>query len=196
MARMPRTKGGVMTQSLTLATSRGQEDKGVDMTLEQQQFLTFLLRDELFGINIRPIKEIIEYGQLTVVPMVPEFVRGVINVRGNVVPIIDLALRFGWPTTSVTKRSCIVIVEVESEGERIEIGVVVDAVSEVLDIPLADIEPAPSFGARLRTDFIEGMGKVNDEFIVLLNVGRVLSVDELSCLRRYKNSHSDAAAVG
>ncbi len=139
-------RGGVMTQSLTLATSRGQEDKGVDMTLEQQQFLTFLLRDELFGINIRPIKEIIEYGQLTVVPMVPEFVRGVINVRGNVVPIIDLALRFGWPTTSVTKRSCIVIVEVESEGERIEIGVVVDAVSEVLDIPLADIEPAPSFG--------------------------------------------------
>jgi len=182
MARMPRTKGGVMTQSLTLATSRGQEDKGVDMTLEQQQFLTFLLRDELFGINIRPIKEIIEYGQLTVVPMVPEFVRGVINVRGNVVPIIDLALRFGWPTTSVTKRSCIVIVEVESEGERIEIGVVVDAVSEVLDISLADIEPAPSFGARLRTDFIEGMGKVNDEFIVLLNVGRVLSVDELSSL--------------
>jgi len=182
MARMQRTKGGVMTQSLTLATPRSQEDKGVDTTLEQQQFLTFLLREELFGINIRPIKEIIEYGQLTVVPMVPEFVRGVINVRGNVVPIIDLALRFGWPTTSVTKRSCIVIVEVESEGERIEIGVVVDAVSEVLDIPLADIEPAPSFGARLRTDFIEGMGKVNDEFIVLLNVGRVLSVDELSSL--------------
>jgi purine-binding chemotaxis protein CheW len=114
--------------------------------------------------------------------MVPEFVRGVINVRGNVVPIIDLAVRFGWPTTKVTKRSCIVIVEVESEGERIEIGVVVDAVSEVLDIPLTDIEPAPSFGARLRTDFIEGMGKVNDEFIVLLNVGRVLSVEELSSL--------------
>ncbi|MGR5146218.1 chemotaxis protein CheW [Photobacterium alginatilyticum] len=171
-----------MTQSLTLAESRGQEDKDVDITQEQQQFLTFVLREELFAINIRPIKEIIEYGQLTVVPMVPEFVRGVINVRGNVVPIIDLAVRFGWPTTKVTKRSCIVIVEVESEGERIEIGVVVDAVSEVLDIPLTDIEPAPSFGARLRTDFIEGMGKVNDEFIVLLNVGRVLSVEELSSL--------------
>ncbi|MCG7585626.1 chemotaxis protein CheW [Photobacterium sp. OFAV2-7] len=171
-----------MTQSLTLAESRGQEDKDVDITHEQQQFLTFILREELFAINIRPIKEIIEYGQLTVVPMVPDFVRGVINVRGNVVPIIDLAVRFGWPTTEVTKRSCIVIVEVESEGERIEIGVVVDAVSEVLDIALADIEPAPSFGARLRTDFIEGMGKVNDEFIVLLNVGRVLSVEELSSL--------------
>lgn len=171
-----------MTQSLALAESRGQEDKDVDITHEQQQFLTFVLREELFAINIRPIKEIIEYGQLTVVPMVPDFVRGVINVRGNVVPIIDLAVRFGWPTTEVTKRSCIVIVEVESEGERIEIGVVVDAVSEVLDIALADIEPAPSFGARLRTDFIEGMGKVNDEFIVLLNVGRVLSVEELSSL--------------
>lgn len=170
-----------MTQSVSLATSRTQEVKEIDVA-EQQQFLTFLLREELFAINIHPIKEIIEYGQLTKVPMVPEFVRGVINVRGNVVPIIDLALRFGWPTTPVTKRSCIVIVEVESEGEHLEIGVVVDAVSEVLDILRSDIEPAPSFGARLRTDFIEGMGKVNDEFIVLLNVSRVLSVDELSSL--------------
>ncbi|PSU47524.1 chemotaxis protein CheW [Photobacterium frigidiphilum] len=171
-----------MTQNLNLKKSRTREDKEEVVALEQQQFLTFLLREELFAINIRPIKEIIEYGQLTKVPMVPEFVRGVINVRGNVVPIIDLSMRFGWPTTLVTKRSCIVIVEVESEGESLEIGVLVDAVSEVIDISLTDIEPAPSFGAKLRTDFIQGMGKVNDEFIVLLNVSHVLSVDELSSL--------------
>lgn len=171
-----------MTQNLNLKKSRTREDKEEVVALEQQQFLTFLLREELFAINIRPIKEIIEYGQLTKVPMVPEFVRGVINVRGNVVPIIDLSMRFGWPTTPVTKRSCIVIVEVESEGESLEIGVLVDAVSEVIDVSLTDIEPAPSFGAKLRTDFIQGMGKVNDEFIVLLNVSHVLSVDELSSL--------------
>jgi len=171
-----------MTQSLSLKKSRTREDREEDVALEQQQFLTFSLREELFAINIRPIKEIIEYGQLTKVPMVPEFVRGVINVRGNVVPIIDLSMRFGWPTTPVTKRSCIVIVEVESEGESLEIGVLVDAVSEVIDISLTDIEPAPSFGAKLRTDFIQGMGKVNNEFIVLLNVSHVLSVDELSSL--------------
>lgn len=168
-----------MTQSVSL-TNR--EEREADVALEQQQFLTFLLKEELFAINIHPIKEIIEYGQLTKVPMVPEFVRGVINVRGNVVPIIDLAMRFGWASTPVTKRSCIVIIEVESEGESLEIGVVVDAVSEVLEISLADIEPAPSFGARLRTDFIEGMGKIDGEFIVLLDVSKVLSVDELSSL--------------
>ncbi len=181
-----------MTQNLNLKKSRTREDREEDVALEQQQFLTFLLRKELFAINIRPIKEIIEYGQLTKVPMVPEFVRGVINVRGNVVPIIDLSMRFGWPTTPVTKRSCIVIVEVESEGESLEIGVLVDAVSEVIDISLTDIEPAPSFGARLRTDFIQGMGKVNDEFIVLLNVSHVLSVDELSSLESLQKETTSA----
>jgi len=181
-----------MTQNLNLKKSRTREDREEDVALEQQQFLTFLLRKELFAINIRPIKEIIEYGQLTKVPMVPEFVRGVINVRGNVVPIIDLSMRFGWTTTPVTKRSCIVIVEVESEGESLEIGVLVDAVSEVIDISLTDIEPAPSFGARLRTDFIQGMGKVNDEFIVLLNVSHVLSVDELSSLESLQKETTSA----
>ncbi|MGF1756832.1 chemotaxis protein CheW [Photobacterium sagamiensis] len=181
-----------MTQNLNLKKSRTREDREEDVALEQQQFLTFLLRKELFAINIRPIKEIIEYGQLTKVPMVPEFVRGVINVRGNVVPIIDLSMRFGWPTTPVTKRSCIVIVEVESEGESLEIGVLVDAVSEVIDISLTDIEPAPSFGAKLRTDFIQGMGKVNDEFIVLLNVSHVLSVDELSSLETLQEETTSA----
>jgi purine-binding chemotaxis protein CheW len=185
-------KGCVTTQNLNLKKSRTREDREEDVALEQQQFLTFLLREELFAINIRPIKEIIEYGQLTKVPMVPEFVRGVINVRGNVVPIIDLSMRFGWPTTPVTKRSCIVIVEVESEGESLEIGVLVDAVSEVIDISLTDIEPAPSFGAKLRTDFIQGMGKVNDEFIVLLNVSHVLSVDELSSLESLQKETTPA----
>ncbi|WP_242521446.1 chemotaxis protein CheW [Motiliproteus sp. SC1-56] len=146
------------------------------------QYLTFYLQGEMFGLNILPIKEIIEYGKVTSVPMVPEYVRGVINLRGNVVPVIDLPVRFGWASSPPNKRTCIVIVEVESDQERLDIGIVIDSVSEVLDIEAANIGAAPSFGAKIRTDFIAGMGRVGEDFIVLLNVNKVLSVDELSQL--------------
>src|ERR1700712_3285227 len=122
---------------------------------EAAQYLTFLLAGELFAIGILAIKEIIEYHSLTEVPMMPTCVRGVINLRGAVVPVMDLLARFGPPPSEITKRSCIVIVEVETDGERQDIGVVVDAVNEVLDIASADIEPPPSFGARIRSDFIQ-----------------------------------------
>lgn len=149
-----------------------------------QQFLTFDLQGEMFGINILPIKEIIEYGKITAVPMVPAYVRGVINLRGNVVPVIDLPVRFGWQSSEVNKRTCIVIVEVEHGDEAMDIGVVIDSVSEVLDIEEKDIGASPSFGAKIRTDFIAGMGRVHDDFIVLLNPAKVLSVDELADLQR------------
>jgi purine-binding chemotaxis protein CheW len=109
----------------------------------------------------------------------PACVRGVINLRGTVVPVLDLQARFGATPGAVTKRTCIVIVEVETEGEHHTVGVVVDAVNEVLDISAADIEPAPSFGARIRTDFIEGMGKVKGKFVILLNVNHVLSLSDI-----------------
>ena len=147
-----------------------------------KQYLTFRLQNEMYGIDILPIKEIIEYGKLTSIPLAPTFVRGVINLRGNVVPVVDLPRRFGWNSSPVTKRSCIVIIEINDEQEQLVFGMVIDAISEVLDLPVADIEPAPSFGAKIRTDFIAGMGKVNEEFIVLLNTSMVLSVDELSSL--------------
>ena len=155
-----------------------------ELAAEQQvqQFLTFSLQDEMFGLNILPIKEIIEYGKITAVPMVPGYVRGVINLRGNVVPVIDLPVRFGWESSPVNKRTCIVIVEIDNDGERLDIGVVIDSVSEVLDIPDEDIGAAPSFGAKVRTDFISAMGRVNGEFIILLNANKVLSIDELSQL--------------
>jgi purine-binding chemotaxis protein CheW len=149
---------------------------------EPTQYLTFLLDGEAFAIGILAIKEIIEYGNVTAVPMMPASVRGVINLRGAVVPVMDLSARFGRPSTAVTKRTCIVIVEVQRDGECQDIGVVVDAVNEVLDIPAGDIEPPPSFGARIRSDFIHGMGKVRGRFVILLNADRVLSIEDVGGL--------------
>ena len=146
------------------------------------QYLTFLLGGEMFAVGILNIKEIIEYGAVTEIPMVPPFIRGVINLRGAVVPVIDLASRFGGKRSEISRRTCIVIIEVVENDERQDIGVVVDAVSEVLEIPASEIEPPPSFGARIRADFIKGMGKVNGKFVILLEVDKVLSVDEIASL--------------
>ena len=154
---------------------------------EHGQYLTFLLGGEMFAIGILGIKEIIEYGSLTTVPMMPEFIRGVINLRGAVVPVVDLSARFGRPPTEVTRRSCIVIIEAEAESEKHDIGVVVDSVSEVLEIPGTEIEPAPSFGAKIRSDFIQGMGKVDGKFVIILDANRVLSVDEMAMLSGVMN---------
>ncbi|NOZ10914.1 MAG: chemotaxis protein CheW [Gammaproteobacteria bacterium] len=148
----------------------------------QNLFLTFMVGGETYGIGILAIKEILEYCDVTRVPMMPDFIQGVVNVRGSVVPVIDLSLRLGSEPTGANKRTCIVIIEAESEGEVIDIGVVVDAVNEVLEIPAGEIEATPAFGAKIRTDFIQGMGKVQDKFIILLDVEHVLSVEELSIL--------------
>ncbi|KQV42671.1 chemotaxis protein CheW [Massilia sp. Root335] len=150
------------------------QDTNVDG--QTAQYLTFMLGGESFGIGIMAVKEIIEFAGITEVPMMPDSIRGVINLRGAVVPVMDLAARFGRPQTVAGKRTCIVIVELEADGERQLTGVVVDAVSAVLDIPAADIEPAPSFGTRIRGDFIAGMGKVNGRFVILLNVDSVLAL--------------------
>ena len=146
---------------------------------EQGQYLTFMLGTEVFAIGILAIKEIIEYGNLTEVPMMPDSVRGVINLRGAVAPVMDLSVRFGKPAGAVTKRTCIVIVETEREGQREVIGVVVDAVNAVLEISAEDIEPPPSFGPRIRTEFIQGLGKVNGKFVILLATERVLAIEGL-----------------
>lgn len=164
---------------------------------EPAQYLTFMLAGETFAIGILAIKEIIEYHHLTTVPMMPECVLGVINLRGAVVPVMDLQARFGRPPSAITKRTCIVIVEVQSHGEGgIEsqvVGVLVDAVNEVLDISPAEVEPAPAFGTRIRTDFIEGMGKVRGKFVILLNVDQVLSLEDIGQLT--KATHELAPAV-
>lgn len=148
---------------------------------QQQQYLTFTLAEEMFAIGILSIREILEYGQLTEVPMTPTFIRGVINLRGAVVPVIDLAVRFGRQPREVTKRTCIVIIETDTgAGQTQQMGIVVDAVSEVLEIPPSEIEPPPAFGARIRIDFIKGMGKIAGKFVVILDVNRILSLDEVA----------------
>jgi len=153
---------------------------------ELAQYLTFVLAGEPFAIGILAIKEIIEYRGLATVPMMPACVRGVINLRGAVVPVIDLQARFGRASSEVSKRTCIVIVEVadaaEAPGRRQVVGVVVDAVNEVLEIAAADIEPPPSFGARIRSEFIAGVGKVRGKFVILLDVDRVLTLDDLGAI--------------
>ena len=160
------------------------------------QYLTFALGGEMFAVGILNVKEIIEYGQLTEIPMMPAFIRGVINLRGSVVPVIDLSARFGGKTTEVSRRTCIVIVEVSDGDLRHDIGIMVDAVSEVLDIPGSEIEPPPSFGAKIRADFIFGMGKVNGKFVIILNIDKVLSVEEIAMLTGTAATAADLPANG
>jgi len=146
----------------------------------EHQYLRFLLSGDMYAFNILNVKEILEYGNVTRVPMMPDFIQGVINLRGEVVPVINLARRFQLPASGITKRTCVVIVEVTASDRCQDLGVMVDSVSEVLEFPPRDICPAPQFGACIRTDFIRGMGKLGDDFVILLAEDRVLSVDELA----------------
>ena len=161
-------------------------EQNADVLSAQQdlvmKYLTFLLGDKSYAISILKIKEILEYGSITPIPRMPDFVCGAIYLRGRVVPVVDLLERLGNGKSEVGKRSCIVIVEMKFSNETLSIGVVVDAVSKVVDIKNSDIEAAPSFGGAVETDFIEGMGKLNDEFVVILNIDRVLSLDDLALL--------------
>ncbi len=158
----------------------------------QGQYLTFALAGEMFAIPILNIKEIIEYGQLTSVPMMPSFILGVINLRGSVVPVVDMAARFGRKSAGITRRTCIVIIEIDSDGEKQDVGIMVDSVSEVLEIPRSEIEPPPSFGARIRADFIQGMGKIAGKFVIILDVDKVLSIEEMAQLGQAGDTAKDA----
>lgn len=179
-----------MIQAQTPATPRAPQP-GAGRYVSQ--YLTFVLSDEIFAMGILSIKEIIEYARPTAVPMTPEYVRGVINLRGAVVPVLDLPVRFGKQSSPVTRRTCIVIIEIMAAGARLNIGVVVDTVNAVLDIPADDIEPPPNFGARVHTDFIRGMAKVNGKLVILLEVNRVLAADELLALSEASDTRVAAA---
>jgi purine-binding chemotaxis protein CheW len=144
-----------------------------------QQYLTFVLGGEVFAIGILAIREILEYAIPTQVPMMPPYLAGVINLRGAVVPVVDLAIRFGRPAGTVGKRTCIVIIEVAGGEELQQIGLLVDAVNAVIEVDAAQIEPPPAFGARVRADFIHGMATVDSRFIILLDVRNLLAAGEL-----------------
>ena len=146
------------------------------------QFLTFWLGDEVLGMDIRTVREIIQCGPMATVPLMPSFLRGVINLRGAVVPVIDLNARFGRPAAKVGKKSCIVIFDAIRSGERTELGLLVDAVSEVIKISADQIEPPPDFGMSVRRDFIRGIGKVGKRFVILLEPDRALDTQEMADL--------------
>jgi purine-binding chemotaxis protein CheW len=147
-----------------------------------EQYLTFSLGAELFAIDIRTVREIIQYGAMTTVPLMPEFVRGVINLRGAVVPVIDLHARFGRPPAKIGHKTCIVIFDTVRDGERVELGLQVDAVSEVVEIAAHDIEPPPAFGNAVRRDFIRGMGRSANRFVVILEPDKAFDVEEMARL--------------
>ena len=164
---------------------------------EDNQYLTFRLHGEMYAFGILNVKEILEYGKVTEVPMMPDFIQGVINLRGEVVAVVNLARRFRFEAPAVTKRTCVVIIEVPGEEGHQELGVMVDSVSEVLQIPAEDIRAAPGFGARIRADFIKGMGKVGDDFVIILAEDRVLSVDELAMVEQLRqDTGQNAEAQG
>ncbi|MFO7910722.1 MAG: chemotaxis protein CheW [Desulfotignum sp.] len=151
-------------------------------TLKTGKYLTFTLADEEYGIGILKVKEIIGMMAITSVPRTPDFVKGVINLRGKVIPVIDLRLKFGMPSIDYTDRTCIIVVEIDADDMTIQIGIVVDAVSEVLNIKEEEIENAPSFGTSLNTDYILGMAKIDKGVKILLDIDRVLSAKEIKIL--------------
>ena len=142
------------------------------------QYLSFDVAGTGYGLPILAVKEILQYEEPTRVPGAPASVRGVVNVRGAVVPVLDLAVKFGKPATAPTKRTCILVVEAQAGAERLTLGVLSDAVSEVLDLRQDDIEPPPAFGTGVRLDYLTGMGKVGKEFVLLLDVDRVITASE------------------
>lgn len=146
------------------------------------QYLTFLLGEEVFAMDIHTVREIIQVGPMTTVPLMPGFVRGVINLRGAVVPVIDLQARFGRARAQIGPKSCIVIFDSQREGERVELGLLVDAVSEVIDIAAEAIEPPPNFGTSVRRDFIRGMGKLAHRFVIILEPDRAFNVEDMASL--------------
>ncbi len=146
---------------------------------EQGQYLTFYLGGEEYAIGILGVKEILEYPTVTTVPQTPPWIRGVINLRGAVVPVVDLSVKFGLPPRPVTKRTCVVIVETTLDATRAVMGIQVDAVSQVMDLAPEAIQPAPAFGTQVRVDFLRGMATVGKKFVLLLDADRVLSAADL-----------------
>jgi purine-binding chemotaxis protein CheW len=150
---------------------------------ETRQYLTFKLGDGVFATDVAKVREVLDLTTITKIPRTPDFMRGVINLRGNVVPVVDLRLCFEMTKTEKTVNTCIVVVEILMEGESTVIGALADSVEEVIDLEPEQIEPAPRIGAQIRTDFIKGMGKRDSQFIMILDMDRVFSADELSVVR-------------
>ncbi len=149
---------------------------------ETRQYLTFKLGDEIFALDVAQVREILDYTTITKVPQTPEYMRGVINLRGSVVPVVDMRLKFGMSRTERTVNTCIQVVEVTLDNERTVLGALVDSVQEVFELEPDQVEPAPRIGTRLRTDFIKGMGKRDNQFLMILDIDKVFTVEDLAMI--------------
>ncbi len=152
----------------------------VTETTEATQYLSFNLEDEVFALDISKVREVLDFTTVTKVPKTPDYMRGIINLRGSVVPVIDMRLKFGMTETEKTVNTCIIIVETTLDGEKISIGALADSVQEVFDLDADQVEPPPKIGTRLNIDFIKGMGKRDGEFVIILNIDEVFSAEEIA----------------
>ena len=163
---------------------------------ETKQYLTFKLSDEVFVVDVAQVREILDYVKITKVPQTPDFMCGVINLRGSVVPVVDMNLKFGMDKTERTVNTCIVVVEVKLGDETAVLGALVDSVQEVFEIEPQNIEPAPRIGTKLNTEFIKGMGKREEKFIIILDIDKVFSSEELEIVQSAGSfTSSDLASV-
>lgn len=160
----------------------------VNSITETVQYLTFKLDEEIFALDVAKVREILEYNSVTKVPQTPDFMRGVINLRGSVVPVIDMRLKFGMSATQQTVNTCIIVVEVAMDGETSVLGALADSVQEVIEMEPDQIEPAPHIGTRLNTEFIKGMGKHEGNFIMILDIDKVFSEGEIAAVVRGSGS--------
>lgn len=147
------------------------------------QYLTFRLQEETYAVDVANIREILDFTAVTKVPKTPDYLRGVFNLRGSVVPVVDLKHKFGLSFTDKTVNTCIIVMELIIDGEPVVLGALADAVQEVLDLESAHIEPAPRIGTRLNTEFIRGIGKHNESFLIILDISKIFSFDEVTTLR-------------
>ncbi|HOP50779.1 MAG TPA: chemotaxis protein CheW [Ignavibacteriales bacterium] len=158
---------------------------------ETRQYLTFELDKEIFAIDVSQVKEVLDYTKITKIPRTPDFMLGVINLRGSVVPVIDIRKKFGMNISEVTINTCIIVLEINYENELLTIGALADSVKEVFELEPKDIEPAPKIGTKMNIEFIKGMGKKNDEFVIILDINKIFSQTELDFISNQKNDNEN-----
>ena len=163
--------------------------------IDTRQYLTFKLNEEVFAVDVAQVREILDYIKITKIPQTPEFMRGVINLRGSVVPVVDMNMKFGMNGTEKTVNTCIVVMEVTVEENTLVIGALVDSVQEVFEIESENIEPAPKIGTKLKTEFIKGMGKREENFIIILDIDKVFSGEELEQVQNAGNKINEQLPV-
>ena len=155
---------------------------------ENNQYLTFNLDGEVFAVGVNKVREVLDFSEVTRIPQTPTYMRGVINLRGSVIPVIDMRSKFGMAAVAETVNTCIIIVEVVMDNETTVLGALVDSVQEVLDIEADQIEPPPRLGTRMDSDFLHGMGKIDEKFIMILNIDKVFSSAELTLVQQLDSS--------